>query len=69
MLYVSNKERSTVPEISVADKIIENEIRTGAEPEGIAVASDGKTLVTAHVLSEAGWTIRRHAVRACWSSA
>ena len=26
-------------------------------------------LVTAHVLSEAGWTIRRHAVRACWSSA
>jgi hypothetical protein len=25
--------------------------------------------VTAQVLSEAGWTIRRHAVRACWSSA
>ena len=28
-----------------------------------------KEIVTAHVLSEAGWTIRRHAVRACWSSA
>jgi hypothetical protein len=33
-----------VQEISIADKIIMREIATGAEPEGIAISGDGKTL-------------------------
>ncbi len=38
-LYVSDEEASAVQEINIKDKIIERDIATGAEPEGIAVTS------------------------------
>jgi DNA-binding beta-propeller fold protein YncE len=40
-LYVSNKAESTVQVISMAEKLIEKEIPTGAGPEGIAVSGKG----------------------------
>ena len=40
-LYVSNKAESTVQVISMAEKLIEKEVPTGAGPEGIAVSGKG----------------------------
>jgi YVTN family beta-propeller protein len=51
-LYVSNREASAVQEISVADKIIEHEIPTGAGPGAIAVSSDGKALYVTSEISD-----------------
>jgi PQQ-dependent catabolism-associated beta-propeller protein len=51
-LYVSNQEASAVQEISVADKIIEREIQTGAGPGAVAVSSDGKALYVTSEISD-----------------
>ena len=40
-LYVSNKAESAVQVISMAEKLIEKEVPTGAGPEGIAVSGKG----------------------------
>ena len=51
-LYVSNQEASALQEISVADKIVEREIWTGAGPGAVAVSSDGKALYVTSEISD-----------------
>jgi YVTN family beta-propeller protein len=51
-LYVPNKAGSVVQQINVVDKIIEHEIRTGAEPEDLAVGDDGRTLYVTSEISD-----------------
>jgi len=56
-IYVSDEESSTLAIINMDRNIIEKEVPTGAEPEGVLVSADGKTV---YVTSEVGDLVQRH---------
>src|ERR1700716_3535306 len=51
IIYVSNEEGSSLSIIDIDQNIIVQEVPTGAEPEGVFISDDGKTL---YVTSEVG---------------
>src|SRR5439155_4413394 len=50
-IYVANEEGSSLSIIDIAQNIIVHEVPTGAEPEGVLISEDRKTL---YVTSEVG---------------